>query len=96
MEMLQSVVHKATLSVPAMLANAGLSGQGHNFHSLCGADGLNRLAVVRINLQGASLSLADAIYSSQWFGALCVVLALVAAVGVLWLRFTGAQKREKS
>ena len=37
----------------------------------------------------------DQMVSSQWFAALSVVLILLAAVGVLWLRFVGAQRRER-
>lgn len=95
MEIFQSVALKAVLLVLALPANSGFSGQEHGFSSSWEASALNGLAAVGINFERASLAIGDAIYSSQWFGALCVVLALVAAVGVLWLRFVGAQKREK-
>jgi diguanylate cyclase (GGDEF)-like protein len=35
------------------------------------------------------------LYSTEWFGALCVVLLLALAIGILWLRFVGAQRRER-
>lgn len=97
MEIFRSVAHKSTLPVVTLLAlaNAGLSAQESGSRISWGANGLKRLAIAKIPTERAGPAIAESIYSSQWFGALCVVLALATAVGVLWLRFVGAQKREK-
>ena len=54
-----------------------------------------RISLPQVHLHSAAFISLNPMYSSQWFAALCVVLLLVAAVGVLWLRFVGAQRRER-
>ena len=97
MGIFRSAAHKSILPVLALLtmANAGLFAQETDLRVWWGANGLNSLADATFHPQRVAIAISDSIYSSQWFGALSVLFVLVAAVGVLWLRFVGAQKREK-
>lgn len=56
---------------------------------------VERVSLPQVHRNFAGIVTLDQMVSSQWFAALSVVLILLAAVGVLWMRFVGAQRRER-
>ena len=92
-----SVVSKSGPLTIALFAlgSAGLPAQGRSFRSLGVVEGSSEFYRAGIHPGHMGFVLLDPLFASQWFGALCVVLVLVGAVGVLWLRFVGAQRRER-